>query len=186
MRSGGRDGTAGIMRILAHKHLFAASLVCLTIAAAPAHCQPTDIDVATSWGLLGQWAVQCDVPPADSKHHRMAYAIREAPNRGLDSTIERRDFEHKNVRRRTDRIEGLVLLQDGKLQWTRTYPDGTGFMETYMMDKVGRIRVFDSNQVGRSREAVDRLEAGVRDGHFKLGGQRIATQWYVRCDASTS
>jgi hypothetical protein len=122
-------------------------------------------EVASRWGLIGTWAIDCRKPASDDNPH-LTYVIRRAG----EVTYER-DFG--GDRRDVNRVEQLEMAAGGGLELVVSYPDLTQTRRhILMMGRDGRTRA-------TSNSNPDGSEPSIREGKYTGSGEE--TPWQTRC-----
>src|ERR1700730_11936407 len=121
-------------------------------------------EVASSWGLIGTWAVDCRKPANDDNPH-LTYVIRRAG----EVTYER-DF---GDRRDVNRVEQLKIAASGGLELVVSYPKLTqSRRQVLIMGRDGRMRA-------TSNSNPDGSDPSITEGKFTVNGEE--TPWQTRC-----
>jgi hypothetical protein len=134
----------------------------------PAAAQTTDVSVAQTWGLLGRWARNCQKPPSPGNPY---LGFSKAEDGRVDATIA-------HVSKSTGRLQELIILPDGRLQFVRMHAANAPITNVYAKDQADRIRISDVF----TTDATGQKSYGARDGQQSLRGETRQTDWLVRCD----
>ena len=140
------------------------ALVLLAVLAAPeASLAQTTAQIATSWGLLGTWRLDCSKPMSRSNPD-LTYVVRSG------KLLHDREFgdarDSNPVMSATRKADGSleVLVNFGSLSQTRQF--------SFIKGSDGRIRATSSRN-------VDTNEYSIKDGKFTANGN--AAPWQSRC-----
>jgi hypothetical protein len=156
-------GIMGIMGMLPPRSGVALTLAGLLAVPSAAAAQ-NQAEVASRWGLIGTWAVDCRKPASDDNPH-LTYVIRRAG----EVTYER-DF---GARRDVNRVEQLRVGADGGLELVLAYPQLTQTRRILLvMGGDGRTRATANSN-------PDGSNASITDGKFTVNGQE--TPWQTHC-----
>ena len=121
--------------------------------------------IASEWGLLGTWALDCSVPPDRDRGARFTYQIADDGH-----LILARDFGDASD---TSDISDVRLEPDGSLRLTVNFAAiRQTRIYTLAKDGDGNIRAI-SNRDSKGRYSI-------RDGRFSATGQPTPKQ--MRCD----
>jgi hypothetical protein len=121
-------------------------------------------EVASRWGLIGTWAVDCRKPASEDNVH-LTYVIRRAG----EVTYERNFGNRGDV----NRVEQLKIAAGGGLELVVRYPDLTQTRRyVLIMGRDGRVRA-------TSNSNPDGSEASITDGRFTSNGEE--TPWQTHC-----
>ncbi|KQW22420.1 hypothetical protein ASC80_03255 [Afipia sp. Root123D2] len=152
-------------RAVAARYLTQCAIVWTALALSGPATASSAADAAQQWGLLGIWAIDCNVPPDRNRGARLTYRVAEDGR-----LVHDRDFgditDSHDVRDATIGTDGsLVLTVDfPELKQTREYSLGK--------EPDGSIRAL-SNRSSNGRFTI-------RNGRFTDNGKVTPKQ--VRCD----
>lgn len=144
------------------------SIACIVIGLSLAASKPaiagTAAEIASEWGLLGTWALDCTLPPDRDRGARFSYQIADDGR-----LILARDFGDASD---TNDIPDVRLEPDGSLRLTVNFPAIRQIrIYTLAKDGDGNIRAM-SNRDSKGRYSI-------RDGRFSATGQPTPKQ--ARC-----
>lgn len=131
-----------------------------TVAAAVPASANTDGDQLKKLGLLGPWAHDCSKPASGENPHLSI----EAPEGALP--VER--LFTNGAYDRENWLADVVVLPDGRVQWTQITLDGT--VKLVKLVETDRNRTWSS--IGADGEVF------IKDGRFTSGKE---VQWFNRC-----
>lgn len=138
-------------------------IVLLAAAAAlfPAHAD-SDGDMLRKLDLLGTWAFDCSQPSGDDN----AVLVYSAPS------ADAPPLEHIMMGQldRVTPVTNVVLLKDGKVQWTQDLESGR--LTIVNLIESGRLKTWSSTSATG--------EVLIADGKFAAGDD---AQWFNRCDS---
>jgi hypothetical protein len=135
-------------------------LVFLAAAGAPALANP-DGDMLRKLNLLGKWAEDCSREADDDNAVLFYSAPKDAPP---TERIEMGEYE------RTYAVFDVVVLADGKVQWTQEGDSGD----------LTIVNLIESNRLKTWRSVNSAGEVLIKDGKFAAGDE---APWFYRCDA---
>ena len=119
-------------------------------------------DIASSWGLLGSWALDC----TQSVSRQNAYL--SYVRRG-DGMVHNRDFGDS---RDSNEILQAAISRDGFLELTGHFAGLSQTRRWVLIKKDGRIRAIANSN-------ADGTDVSIRDGRFVANGNK--SPWQTRC-----
>lgn len=142
--------------------------VCAWLAAATAALAQSPADVATRWGLIGGWKLDCSQPTSRA-NGLLSFVVRDG------KLMHDRDFG--DTRDSSPVVAGR-LGQNGSIELSIYFP---GLSQTrqveWIKDKAGRLRAINNRN-------IDTNDYTVRDGILTGNGQ--PTAWQYRCGQGRS
>ena len=140
--------------------LLAVPLVAGTIGAAA----QSPVELASRWGLIGTWALDCTKPPSGSNGY-LTYVIRRA-----GQVSHERNF---GDRQDSNDVEQIRPGADGAIELVVSFPSLKQTRRfSLIMGPDGRTRAIANSK-------ADGTEPTIRDGKFVHNGSE--TPWQVRC-----
>jgi hypothetical protein len=131
-----------------------------------AHAQ-TVAEVASKWGLLGTWQINCSAPVSQS-NAAITYLVT-----GGKLQMQRDFGGDKNAGNDTNTIVAASRKPDGALEYTTVFPSlGQTRQQTDIKGSDGRRRAV-------SNRNVDTNEYTIKDG--KLAHNGTTSLWQTRC-----
>ena len=142
-----------------------AALAVTALMAVPAIATAQNlVEMASQWGLIGTWALDCTKPPSSGNGY-LTYAIRRAGQ----VTHERNFGDRQDV----NQVEQVKLGAGGAIEVVVNFPGlGQARKLTLIMGPDGRTRAMSNSR-------ADGSEPTIKDGKFTHNGSE--TPWQVRC-----
>lgn len=140
---------------------FFASLAAVFAAVAPALAD-ADGDALRKLDVLGTWAYDCS-RPSGTDNAVLIYSVPSADEPPLEHLMMG-DLE------RVTPVAKVVLLKDGKVQWTQ--PTESGTLTVVNLIESGRLKTWSSKSATG--------EVFIADGKFAAGDE---APWFNRCDS---